>query len=272
MSNVVAFRPVPRELKSVRPVEIFNATINPHLANLRAFFGHAVPSPPPYLDNVQILFVCYTNRSGSNFLCEALSSTGVYNMGQELLNWTALLKTAVKLRAHSLDELLEMLIRPQIRDGRFVMKVSCAHIEVLVKCGLMAPVMPNAQFVHVERADRLAQAISFEIAAQTSAWTSLMTQKSDSAKQLVYSRKQLAKLVRSFADQNRLLDVFFGLNGITPAHVLYERLVIDPQLQVSAVGQLVGLQGLAMDRSQMRLERQATSINKEWRARFLAGE
>ena len=272
MSNVVALRSPPRESKPARPVELFNATVNPHLANLRSFFGRVVAPPPPYLDNVQVLFVCYTNRSGSNFLCEALSSTGFYNVAEELLNWPALVSAAVKLRAHSLDELLELLIRPQIRDGRYVVKVSCAHIEVLVKSGLMAAVLPNAKFVHVERADRLAQAISFEIAAQTSAWTSLMTQKRDPKTQLVYSRKQLGMLVRAFADQNRLLDVFFGLNGITPAHVLYEKLIADPQRQVSAVGHMVGLPDLAMDRSEMRLERQATSINKEWRARFLAGE
>ena len=244
---------------------------NPHLRGLERFFGPLTPHPAAGLDGVQVIFVCYTNRSGSNYLCEALASTGVLNLGEELLHGPLLVRTAIEERCHSVHEVIELLAPPRVRGGRLVIKAALFHLEVLIRAGLLAAMMPHAMFIHIERVDRLAQAISFDIADQTHSWTSLQAGRNDAGCGPSYSRERLVRLVRGFAEQNNQLDLFFGLNGIVPTHVLYERLIADPAHEVAEIGAAIGLPDLGLDMGAIRLERQASARNHDWRARYLSG-
>ncbi len=63
------------------PTEILIPTIkdNPHLLKILEHFDGFTTNHPPDPEDVNYLFICYTNRSGSNYLAELLESSGHTN-------------------------------------------------------------------------------------------------------------------------------------------------------------------------------------------------
>ena len=87
----------------------------------------------------------------------------------------------------------------------------------------------------IERADKLAQAISHLIAFQTGKFTSAMNDPAPSAPP-AFDRQKIDEILTSIADEYRHFSLFFGRNGISPAHVIYEQLVHDPATVISYIG------------------------------------
>ncbi len=224
--------------------------------------------PLPALDGVQVVFVCFSNRSGSNYLCEALGSTGVLNVGEELLNWPVVLEAARVGGHDTLHATLNAMIAPAVRDGRFVIKVAPMHLLLLIRAGIMDQVMARATFIHIERADRLAQAISFTLAAQTRAWKSHQATRLEPK----FDRAQITSMLGGLTELIHQFDRFFAVNGIVPVGVSYERLVADPAAEVARVGAAIGIPDLGFDPGAIRLARQAGPINDAWRERYLTDD
>ncbi|HQT47743.1 MAG TPA: hypothetical protein PLY97_11020, partial [Acidocella sp.] len=47
---------------------------NPHLSSVIEYFGDFTPEPANIPDTINFIFLCYTNRSGSNYLASLLAS------------------------------------------------------------------------------------------------------------------------------------------------------------------------------------------------------
>lgn len=253
-----------------RPILFPTLADNVHLRGIAALFGGvAVPAAaiPPHR---AIVFLCFTNRSGSNYLADALASTGRINLAGELLNHDAVAADAALHGHASLADFLAAQMRWRMVDGIMAIKVALAHLELLGRAGLLAHCRETARYVFIERGDRLAQSISAEIAWQTGRWTA-DAPAAPSTKGPEFSRARIAARIEGFADDNRGFDLFFGLNGIVPVHVIYEHLVADPQAQVRAVGAALGLPDLRPDTARITMRRQGGALNEQWRERFLRG-
>lgn len=244
---------------------------NVHLREIAALFGGTLAVPPGSLTpHRHILFLCFTNRSGSNLLADALHATGRLNLAGELLNHD---QVAADTRRHghgSFAAFLAAQMRWRMIGGRFAVKIATAHLEVLGRAGVLDQCRDTARYVFIERADRLGQAISAEIAWQTGQWSSRVTVEM-APDRLRFDAGRIAGRIAAFAEDNRGWDIFFGRNGIVPVHVLYEDLVADPARAVRAVGAALGLEGLALDPARLTLQRQAGALNQRWRELFLAG-
>jgi LPS sulfotransferase NodH len=252
-----------------RPILFPRFADNPHLRGVLAQFGEiAVPrgTIPPHR---AIVFLCYTNRCGSNYLAEALHSSGRLNLADEMLNADEI---AADVRRHGHARFADYLaahLRWRMVDGCFAVKVATLHLELLGQAGVLDHCRESARYVFIERSDRLAQAISFEIARQTGQWTTRATVEVP-IDRLEFSRERIARLIESFAEDNRLFDTFFGLNGIVPAHVLYEHLVADPAREVRRIGEALGMPDLRFAPEKLTLRRQGGALNARWREMFLA--
>ena len=251
-----------------RPILYPTVPNNEHLRRIEALFGHvAVPAAaiPPHR---AIVFLCYTNRSGSNYLADALASTGRLNLAGELLNHQAVVADTARHAHASFADFLAAQLRWRMVDGRVAMKVATMHLELLGRAGVLEHCRETARYVFIERADRLAQAISAEIASQTGQWTTHTTVEVP-IERVRFSRERIVKAIGGFSEDNREFDLFFGLNSIVPAHVVYEHLVADPAAQVRAIGATLGLPDLRMDPSRITVQRQAGALNARWRELFL---
>ena len=238
---------------------------NVHLTNLQTRFGDLAVTADGLADIDQVILLCFTNRSGSNYLAAGLASDGHLNLAQEILN-------AEFVAEHAHEATFAGFLASECRsrqvNGRFILKVGVAHLEIMGEAGLLDLWRDRLQFVFIERTDRLAQAISWEIAVQSGQWLHDAAPMADP----VYDRGRVLAAIDYFAECNGSFDVFFGANGIVPAHVLYEELDADPESVVSKVGRAIGLPDLRLDPARIELRRQAGRLNAEWRARFLDGQ
>ncbi|HET9020184.1 MAG TPA: Stf0 family sulfotransferase, partial [Acetobacteraceae bacterium] len=239
---------------------------NVHLREIAALFGGVAVPPGALPPHLHILFLCFTNRSGSNYLADALHATGRLNLAGELLNHDQVAADA-RLHGHAgFAAFLAAQMGWRMVDGRFAVKIAPAHLELLGRAGVLDLCRDSARYVFIERGDRLGQAISAEIAWQTGQWSSRDTVEM-APDRLRFDRDRIAARIAAFAEDNRIWDVFFGRNGIVPVHVLYEDLVADPARAVRAVGAALGIEGLAFDPARVTLRRQAGALNASWRAR-----
>ena len=252
------------------PIAVPQLPGNDHLRMIADHFRSLAISAADIPRHETIVFICFTNRSGSNYLAEALHSSGRFNLAGELLNGDAVLDD-VRLHGHPrFADYVTSQMAWRMVDGRFAMKLAIGHLEILGRAGFLDHCRATSHFVFIERSDRLGQAISYEIARQTGQWTSETTVEVDIA-DLVYSRQGVIDAMDGFAGDNREFDRFFGRNGILPTHVVYEHLLAEPQAAVRASGRATGLPDLAMDPARIGVRRQSGALNAHWRELYLAG-
>ena len=135
----------------------------------------------------------------------------------------------------------------------------------------IARLLPAPRYVYLRREDRLAQAVSTLIAAQSGNWRS--TDGVSVAPAPMYSYPALLALTGWFLRCDRHWEAFFRDNGITPCRVSYRELEAELGPTVRRIGEAFGspipasaLQPL----ERPRLQRQGNALNAAWARRFLA--
>ena len=241
---------------------------NPHLRAIERQFGTISVAPETLPEPVQFVFICFTNRCGSNHLADAMQSDGRLNMAGELFNADAVLEDT-RLHGHaSFAEYLRLQVSWRMRGGRFVVKTAIPHLDLLGRAGVLDAVQAAAHFVFLTREDRLAQAISYDIAEQSGQWVA----GTPSRGAPTYSRERLERIMRGIAEQNGLFEEFFALNAIAPVRLTYEAFVADRPRGLAAIGAAIGLPDLRLVPAALRHARQSGPLNAAWRARYRAGD
>jgi hypothetical protein len=139
---------------------------------------------------------------------------------------------------------------------------------LLSETGILDQIIERSEFLWVNRADKLAQAISLTIAEQNNrwAWNSPIGLTDD---KLIYAAARISQNMNDIILLNLAFQEFFALNGIAPITVEYQRLVDAAQQELDAIARRLGLQVLLMDPGRLRYRRQANEVNQAWRSRFL---
>lgn len=242
---------------------------NPHRDQIEAAFGPLLPDPGFTPPNCDYLFLLFTNRCGSNFLAHALASTGRFNEAGEYFNADTVLGHAHDQGLTSLHAYFSFLVALVARDGRMTAKLGVEHLALLAGAGILHAILPRSRFILLERQDRLAQAISRVIAAQTLQWTSEHARRLADDR-LVYDRVAIAEELRRIELGNGLLYRFLAAAGARPLHFAYEALATDPQAHLDKVAAWLNLPPLRFDPSRVRISRQAGPVNAAWTERYVA--
>jgi LPS sulfotransferase NodH len=256
------------EAEWTRFVRFPSSAHNEHLERIEKHFGPIVRAPGDYPAGVSPVFLCFVNRSGSNYLAEMLASGGKYNRASEILNWPAILQISQRAGFTRFQDFFAELMVRQQQSGVFFLKAALQHLEILTRAGAFDQLADRSRFILIERSDKLAQAISFALALETGAFSSdahPMVQPHEAE----YSRKTIEKFVNTIAHAYRQFALFFARNGIVPVHVTYERLVARPKSEVLRLARELGLKNFSVDLRNVRLERQHGPANEEWRRRYL---
>ena len=243
---------------------------NPHRAHLEAEFGLSVPDPafvPPDLD---FLFLLFTNRCGSNYLAQALASTGRFNEAGEFFNADVITFHAKRNGLRSMHEYFSFLPHLVASNGWLVAKLGPENIDVLEEAGILATILGRSRFILLERQERLGQAISRVIASQDLRWTTEHARLVPE-RELRYSRARIEEELARIERGNGLLYRFLSVSRIAPLHFAYEAFTDSPQAHLDAVAQWLGLPTLVFDPGRVRTGRQSGAVNEAWRRRYLAG-
>lgn len=241
-----------------------------HRDPLDRVFG---PDPPsaPIDPGMKFLFLCFTNRCGSNFLAELIASTGRLNRGEEVFNASTVQAHATEQGLRSLAEYVNFLCRRLNMSGWLTAKIGIEQLVMLTEAGILDQILARSRFILIERQDRLAQAISRLVAVQNGQWTSAQTTlKADEA--LIYDRAALEAQQADVAFQNQAFYRFFAANGLVPKHLAYEAIAQSPQEYLSDIGTWLGFESFVGDLSALRIHRQDSAVKHRWRARYEAGE
>jgi len=210
--------------------------------------------------------LCTTPRSGSNYLCQLLASTGVLGRpleyfngpGRRRLDWTG-------YPDDPREQLAVVLREGATPNGCYGLKIFPSQADQAQAAGWIQA-LPNLAFVHLRREDLLGQAISWARGQLTGQYRSASLARGEPVYDPDRIEARLGDIVREEARWSR----FFARTGRTPARLVYEAVIADPQGAVDQVSRLVGVERAVCDPSAVDLRIQRDALNAEWRIRFLA--
>ena len=241
--------------------------------------------------------ICATPRSGSTLLGKALAATGVagrpeehfevlrhsglprepreYFGGVEDAGLLALLPETDPGTpdATGFDARLAAAIeRGTTANGIFGAKVMWGHLaDLAARAGderagadILPALFPGARYVHVGRADKVAQAVSLWRAVQTRAWRA----EDDDGERAAasYHLGGIGHLVEQLAAQDRAWQDWFARREIVPLAVTYEALTAEHEGTLRAVLAFVGAPECAVPAPP--LQRQADERSAAWAKRY----
>ena len=244
---------------------------SPNRDAIRARLPLRAPDALSIPAETRLLFLCFTNRSGSNYLGNVLAAAGLTHNAEEYFNADLVIDTCASHRLASFQHYFSHVVRTGSRHGTFLAKVAAEHLVLLVQSGILDQLLSQSHFIVIERSDKLAQAISLSIAEQTQQWAWYLPSVIPES-ELSYSAHRIAELIDVITEQEVATWRFFGLNGIVPLTINYESLIEHPQATVDRIADQVGLPRAVIDPSRIELRKQATALNELWRELFLRGD
>ncbi len=188
----------------------------------------------------RLVFLCFTNRSGSTFLAEALASGGHLNNGGEFFNFDTMREVASTHSISTFAEYLEFLIAQEGKNGTLVVKVAITQLFLLYKFRLLEICFQNIKFIFIERLDLLAQAISTQIAFATLQWRSNQDPQV-ATEELRCPIPDIAMTIDHIAFTNCLWKRFFSHNPVEIFYFFYEDFVIDPVKRLNELAAWIGI-------------------------------
>jgi LPS sulfotransferase NodH len=242
------------------------AIASPHRAIIEAQFGPLHPDRAYRPPADQMLFLCFTNRCGSNYLAQVLASTGAFNEAGEFFNAATVLEHAAARGLRSLPEYMAALPAIVPSHTNFAAKAAPDQLVMLADAGILDALAPRATYALLERQDTLGQAISRVIASQNLHWSSAHPKLIPDS-QLQYDRAAIDAERAKIAHANAAFYLFFAANGIAPVHFTYEALRQNPQAALNEVGARMGLK-LNADPGRVSLRPQAGAVTREWRKKY----
>jgi LPS sulfotransferase NodH len=210
--------------------------------------------------------ICTEARSGSNFLCQLLASTG--NLGRPLEYFNHQGRRVFDDPHYPADpdeQLDRALTQGATSNGVYGLKILSRQF------GPMAAVkwterLPGLQFIHLQRRDVLGQAISLVRAEQTGRFRSY-AKGNDRAPS--YDRQAIARMLTETAAGHARWRAYFAAKGIEALELAYEDIVQDPAGAVSKIASRLGVQHTSVDLEKVDVKVQRDGLTDQWRERFI---
>lgn len=217
--------------------------------------------------------VCATPRSGSNLLCELLSSLGFAGKPQEHL-WDP-----PGTEPDPLGERWPRVLRAGTGDnGVFGLKLmwyqadrlECDLPQILEMPGeplarVLAASLADPAYIYLTRRNHLRQAISFARAMQTEHWRSMDA----IAGEPRYDAQAITHGIEFLKQDEVNWEGFFARNAVSPYRLTYEELNAGPEDAVAGLLTYLGHdepRGISLPPARHR--RQADDVTEEWIRRY----
>jgi trehalose 2-sulfotransferase len=212
--------------------------------------------------------ICTAPRSGSNLLCQWLTSTNQLGHPLEYFNGPA--RRELDHPNYPDDpgaQVRWIMGESPTPNGIYGVKLFSGHCSLVSPVAGQIPVLPVSAYVYLERRDRLGQAISWVRALQTRQYRSTQPLRGGISYDGTAIRDRLAAIDGEYA----LWSEFFAQHKIRPLRLFYEECVQHPQDAVDRIAAHVGLDSRALIvASNIDLEIQRDAISDEWRTRHLS--
>jgi LPS sulfotransferase NodH len=193
--------------------------------------GPALPCP--------LVLVAFTNRSGSNLLCDYLDQTGRMAVGGESLNHDTV---AVQRRQHGgtafPDHMAWLAAHLGAGPGRpLAVKASLDQLVMLARWNIPA-MFPAVHVLHIRRRDALAQAVSLSVASQTGRWTN---QQMGLPVRPDWRPAEVGMILEGLRLEQQGIGILAGVAGLPLREIAYEDMVADPAGHLRAALRFCGM-------------------------------
>ena len=211
--------------------------------------------------------ICTQPRSGSNLLCQYLSSTDQLGYPLEYFNGPG--RRALGLPDFpdapelQIDAILRIGATP---NGVYAVKLFASDFAAFSRRLRWMDLLPDLHFVYLVRDDLLGQAVSWARALQTMQYRSTQPAKRAAVYDSGLIRSRLMTIVRERAQW----EAFFARTGIEPLRITYERFLEDRSGHVDRVADLVDVENPVIDQRRIDLVIQRDAATEEWKQRFRA--
>ncbi len=190
-----------------------------------------------------------TPRSGSNMLCDLLSSSRVMGNPSEFLNPKGSLIPLVKKYnlfdsqgRVSLSSYLSYMIEQRSTENNcFGLKLLFDQLDIFIEYDTVKQFLKQCNFIWLVRQDVIAQAVSLYIATETDSWKSFEQEKK-SRDQVEYNEEQISYFLDLIIHQNAKWEEFFLTNQIDYLKVTYEELLQKPRQICIKICQFCGVE------------------------------
>jgi LPS sulfotransferase NodH len=232
-----------------------------------------ISAEPSFAGNcTQRYVVCSLPRTGSGLLVHGLAATGVAGKPSEFLNEKFLAAYARRLGLPPLpteDYWRFFEARRTTPNGVFGAKIHFGQLAAVARTAQeqIALLQRFDRLVHISRRDKIAQAVSWEKARQTDAYSMGLQKQLANPISPTYDAARIAGRLTAIQQGEQQWEEIFQRLGCSPQRVVYEDFVADYAGTIRRTLQALDLSVPEGDLRPQR-ERQADAINEEWIARF----
>lgn len=240
--------------------------------------------------------LCTSPRSGSTLLCRLLAATGIAGRPgshfhePSLAEWLAEYDLP-EVPGRSERDTVAAVFDAAIDKGRggtpvfglrlqrhsfafFSEKLALLHPKPAGDVARMQAAFGRAAFIHLTRADKVAQAVSLVRAEQTGLWhrapDGAEIERTAPPREPVYDGAALRAAFEMLTGYERQWEDWFARENIEPLRLTYDALSADPRGTLATVLEAIGLPGAAATAITPETARLADATNRDWADRFRA--
>ncbi len=237
--------------------------------------------------------ICATPRSGSTLLCDLLAATGVAGKPNSFYrresrdNWVRRFEIAPGDDvAFERRYLAETIAAGTGGTGMFGMRIMWPSMpEMQAQLGRLYPdaatdrarlatAFGTPVYIHLQRVDRVAQAISRSKAEQSGLWhrgaDGSEREQVKPYRTPEYDGAQLAGFIAEAEAHEAAWTRWFATEGVAPLELTYEGLSADPAATLATVLGALGRDPALASRAEVRTARLADTLSLDWAARYRA--
>jgi trehalose 2-sulfotransferase len=240
--------------------------------------------------------LCTSPRSGSTLLCDLMASTGVAGQADSYFAPDLIAYWMQDLGLHGGPDPFDLpkaqayqaAVMAAGRGGTqmFGLRLMAGHMpDLQARLGVLYPDHPTdlaritaafgrVAFLHLHRADKLAQAISFEKARQSGLWhvapDGTEVERLSPPMTPIYDRAALQAQIARFEQTEAAQDQWFAAQAVQPLRLTYEALAQDPLAVLRRVLEHIGLEPSAAEGCTPGVAKLADATSLDWAERYRA--
>lgn len=182
------------------------------------------------------IFICAEERSGSEWLCDLMTNTGVLGRPKVYFDVDGMMLLHGQRIPDDLPGQIEYAHAQGItRNGVFSVKLLSWHFQDLWKHDWHKNFY-NPHFVRLRRNDLLRQTISLARARQSQIWY----HDHEQVAPIKYDYEFLKQLMQEIVLTRSRWDMFFAAMGVTPLTIYYESLMNGSRGRILEIADMVG--------------------------------
>lgn len=219
------------------------------------------------LSDVHFVFICFTNRSGSNWLSELLGRHRSLNQAGEPYNFDQILRICKKENISSIvDYFIWQVENKKTADAYFVSKISWDQLYYLTKIGVIPPLAKQSRFIQINRMNILSQSVSYLKALQSAQWTS-MHEVNDV--ELKYDGLKLIQTMKQIRLSRSMFDLYYSVFGVPKIIINYENLEKNTRMVLLRITDFIGLGDAVFNlKKETKIKIQRDGLSEEFIKKF----